>query len=329
MTPITAHDLSYRYGRVVALDRLSLEVPEGSICGLLGPNGAGKTTLLEILAGLRREKEGEVRIRGTEPPKLTPQDRQEIGYVAAGRPPPGWMRLGELERWLAPLYPSWDLALAHRLRERFGLDPSRKIRTLSQGETMKAALLCALAPRPRLLFMDEPFSGMDVMVRDELVRGLLEASGTRGWTVLVASHEVADLEHLVDHVAILHRGRIPVAGPLDRLRDRFRVAEIELPAAASGMLDPPPPEWLSMAHSGRRVRFVVDALGGRDSREDRSGTEPAGATRELPSSEVIRTRLEHQLPHGARIELRGATLKEIFVASATSPGEAGVAVVRS
>ena len=317
MTAIAVQDLTYRYGRTTALDRACFEVPEGTVCGLLGPNGAGKTTLLEILIGLRRAKGGEVRVMGTDPSKLTLEDRQEIGYVAAGRPPPGWMRLDQLERWLAPLYPSWDAELADRLRVRFDLDPARKIRTLSRGESMKAALLCALAPRPRLLVMDEPFAGMDVMVRDELARGLLETSGSQGWTVLVASHEVADLEHLVDHIAILHRGRIPLAGPLDRLRSRFRVAEVEVPADPSVLPDPPPPEWLNVEHSGRRVRFMVDAPGVEDS----SG--------ELPSADGVQARLTRHLPPGARINLRGATLKEIFVAHASTSREAGVATVRS
>src|SRR5690606_14549656 len=116
---------------------------------LLGPNGAGKTTLLQILAGLRRPAAGWARVLGKDVTALGVGDRQAIGYVAEGLRLPGWMTLRQLEAYLAPLYPEWDRSLADELRRRFRLDPDRRIRTFSRGEHMKAALLCALAPRPR------------------------------------------------------------------------------------------------------------------------------------------------------------------------------------
>ena len=167
---IEASGLTHRYGRSVALRDVELTVPEGALYALLGPNGAGKTTLLKILLGLLRPTAGRVALLGKELPYLTQRDRAAIGYVAEGQHLPGWMTMDRLEAYLAPLYPTWDFALASQLRGRFRLPVGRRLRQMSRGERMKAALLVALAPRPRLLIMDEPFTGMDALVKDELVR---------------------------------------------------------------------------------------------------------------------------------------------------------------
>jgi ABC-2 type transport system ATP-binding protein len=179
MTIVDVHNLTYSFGSIPALRDVELSIPAGVVYALLGPNGSGKTTLLQVLMGMRRARRGRASVFGVDCARLATSDRARIGYVAEGQPLPPWMRLEQLEIYLAPLYPTWDRALANDLRERFGLDPARRIRTLSRGEHMKAALLCALAPRPALVFMDEPFTGMDALVKDELVRGLLETPDRR------------------------------------------------------------------------------------------------------------------------------------------------------
>lgn len=221
MAVVEVRDLTYRYGSKPALRDLSLDVPEGSIYALLGPNGSGKTTLLQILTGLRRTQQGHASILGRDVSALRAADRESIGYIAEGQALPRWMRIEQLGAYLAPLYPTWDASLAASLRERFELDPSRKVKTLSRGEHMKAALLCALAPRPRLLLMDEPFTGMDVIVKDELVRGLLETSGSEGWTVLICSHDLEELNLLADRVGLINAGEMVFSASMDELHTRF------------------------------------------------------------------------------------------------------------
>lgn len=221
MNAIEVTGLTHRYGRMKALDDVSLSVPEGAIFALLGPNGAGKTTLLHAIMGLQRPSAGEIAVFGKDRGTLTLADRAKIGYVAEGQKLPGWMRLRQLEEFLAPLYPTWDHALAADLRTQFHLDPDRKVGSLSRGETMKAAVLVALAPRPKLLVMDEPFTGIDVATKDDLVRGVLLGAGPEGWTVLISSHDVEELESMVDWVAYLERGKIRFARPADELRDSF------------------------------------------------------------------------------------------------------------
>lgn len=256
MTVIETTEVTHRYGRVTALDGVSLEVPEGSVYGLIGPNGSGKTTLLEIVTGLRRPTAWRATVLGRDAGSLKYRDRMEIGYIAEGQRLPHQMTLRQLEAYLAPLYDGWDFGLADSLRGRFRLDPGRRVDKLSRGDAMKAALLCALAPRPKLLVMDEPFTGMDVRVRDELVRGLLDSAGRAGWSVLICSHDIAELEPLIDRVGFLDGGRLVLQSSMEDVRARFRWVDVTLRAGARlpAFL---PRDWLSAERSGHRLRFLT------------------------------------------------------------------------
>jgi ABC-2 type transport system ATP-binding protein len=295
MMVVDVKDLSHRYGAVTALRGLDLAVPEGAFYALLGPNGAGKTTLLQLLMGLLRKQEGHLSLMGHDSAVLTVRERSTIGYIAEGQALPKWMRLGQLEAYLAPLYPSWDPALANTLRERFGLDAGRKIGTFSRGDYMKAALLCALAPRPKLLLMDEPFTGMDVLVKDELVRGLLDFAGNEGWSVVLSSHDIGELELLADWAGFLDAGRMQLSEPMEALRKRFRRIEIVLGDAGSSSVDALPAEWQLVEHSGRRVSFVVSHF----------------------TDALVRDVLPARFPGAARIEVFDVTLREVYLAMAT------------
>ena len=164
------------------------------------------------------------------------------------------MTLPHLLAYLAPLYPAWDHALAGDLQRRFGLPTDRKIKLMSRGERMKVAMLAALAPRPRLLIMDEPFTGMDALVKDELVRGLLELSGDEGWSVLLCSHDIGELEVLADWVGFLDAGRLILSEPMEVLRGRFRRVEVMMNGGPFVALDELPPDWLSAIARGRGPR---------------------------------------------------------------------------
>jgi ABC-2 type transport system ATP-binding protein len=308
--------LSYNYGTIAALRDLDFSVPRGALYALLGPNGSGKTTLLQILMGLRRARAGRAALFGIDVADLTVPDRARIGYIAEGQSLPGWMRLHELEAYLAPLYDTWDAGLARNLRERFGLDPSRTIRTLSRGEQMKAALLCALAPRPSLLVMDEPFTGMDALVKDELVGGLLESAGSEGWTVLLCSHDIGELELLADWVGFLDRGQMRLSEPMHRLRERFKRVDVMMSNQSSHDSNAIDPEisHASADHTGRVIPL------GRSGRR----------------SSFLLTRADEDLAAGAlaahfpdaRTDVSDATLREIFVALART-SKASVSVETS
>lgn len=290
MAAIAAAGVTHRYGRVEALRGVDWQVPEGALYALLGPNGAGKTTLMRIAAGALRPTRGRVQVLGRASDTLRVADRQWLGWVAESQRLPEWMTLAELERYLAPLYDTWDPGLATELRQRFELDPARRLGTLSRGEHMKAALLCALAPRPRLLLMDEPFTGMDVVVKDEIVRGLLAACGQEGWTIVVSSHDLAELELLADHVGFLSGGRMLLSAPLEGVRARYFQVEATLAAGAAPVTLQP--GWLDVERAGPRMTLVVDAG------EGSTGVE----------------QVRSQLPTCDHLVVRPATLRELFMA---------------
>lgn len=170
------------------------------------------------------------------------------------------MRLEQMEAYCAPLYPTWDTQLAAQLRTRFDLHAKQKIGTMSRGQRMKAALLCALASRPRLLLMDELFTGMDVGVKEELVHGLLETAGEHGWTILVSTHDIAEIEMMVDWVGFLRDGRIGVSAPLEQLRESYRWVEFTLATGAS-LPAVTPASWLRVEQSGQRVSVFGKDIG--------------------------------------------------------------------
>lgn len=294
MSAVEVTKLEYSYGKRMALCELDLAVPESALYALLGPNGSGKTTLLQILVGLRRAQRGGARVLGVDTRALSRRDRALIGYVAESQSLPGWMRVEQLEAYLAPLYPTWDTSLANTLRERFDLDAAQRIGTLSRGGQMKTALLCALAPRPKLLLMDEPFTGMDALVKDELVRGLLETSGEEGWTVLLSSHDIGELELLADWVGILDAGRMVISEPMDRLRQRFKHVDVALGGNGAAVPGDLPNDWLGVERAGGHMSFLV-----------------AHADRDLPERLAAA-----RLPQAAHIGVRDATLREVFVALA-------------
>jgi len=269
-------------------------VPQGSLYALLGPNGSGKTTLMQLLIRLRRAQSGSVSLLGVDSAALTMRDRASIGYIAEGQPLPGWMRLEQLEAYLAPLYPTWDRALASDLRARFDLDPHRKIKSLSRGEHMKAALLCTLASRPRLLLMDEPFTGMDALVKDELVKGLLETAGSEGWSVLICSHDLEELEMLADWVGFISNGEMLLSEPMESMRERFQRVEILMEDDNAQPSIALPAGWMNAARMGARLSF----LSSQSSRSD------------------LERELSTRFPAAKRVDVSQASLREIFVALA-------------
>jgi len=258
MTDIVIEGVSYRYRRDAdALHDVSFCAPSGAILGLLGSNGAGKTTLLQCCAGLRAPDSGRVRTGGADTADRALIVSGVIGYVAEGVRLPADLTLGQLERWLAPLHRRWDTTLATSLRERFSLDASRRLATLSRGEYMKAALLCALAAQPRVLLMDEPFTGIDAVSKDEILRAMLASAVAAGTTVMIASHDIAEIESTLSHTAILTAGRLRVAGALEQLRERYRrvtmVGGDDVLAAFAREQ-----AWLEIERAGRIVSIVAD-----------------------------------------------------------------------
>ena len=256
MNVIETHNLTRRFGRTEAVHALDLAVPAGSVCALLGQNGAGKTTTIKMLMSLLVPTAGEARVLGVDSRRLGPRQFEQIGYVSENQQLPLWMTVRQLLDYCRPFYPTWDPALERQLLSQMALPEDRRLRDLSRGMLMKAALLSSLSYRPKLLVLDEPFSGLDPLVRDELIKGIIEVSNSGEWTVLVSSHDIEEVERMTDHIVLIDSGRMQLSEPADALQARFRRVEVDL-EPESGM--PSQPGWLEVERAGRRVSLVDSA----------------------------------------------------------------------
>ena len=201
-------DLTRRFGRLDAVSGLNLRVPTGSIFALIGPNGAGKTTAIKLLLNLLRPTRGQAFVLGTDTRRLGPRDLARFGYVSENQHLPDWMTPSQLIAYVKPFYSTWDDALCRKLQQDLALTAETPLRALSRGTRMKVALLISLAYRPELIILDEPFTGLDPLVRDELIRALLELTGEHHWTTLISSHDIDEIERLADSIAYIDNGRI-------------------------------------------------------------------------------------------------------------------------
>src|SRR6184192_1307838 len=170
---IEVSDLTRRFAGKAALASVSLSLPRGGVYGLVGANGAGKTTLIKHILGLLRAESGSVRVFGLDPVASPVAVLSRIGYLSEENDVPGWMRVDELIRYSRAFYPAWDDGYAEVLRQVFALDPAAKIRNLSRGQRARAGLLIALAHRPELLVLDEPSSGLDPIVRRDILGAVI------------------------------------------------------------------------------------------------------------------------------------------------------------
>lgn len=294
---IHASNLTCRYGRTEAVAGLTFSVPEGSLFALLGPNGAGKTTTIRTLMNIQRPSHGSATVLGVDSRRLGPAEFRTIGHVSENQKLPSWMTVAQLLAFCRPLYPTWDETLCAKLIEEFDLPLDTKISRLSRGMRVQAALVSSLAYRPRLLVLDEPFSGLDPVVRDDLVRGVLELAGQERWSVFISSHDLDEVERLVDAVGFIDAGRLVLMEPLSELHARFRRVEV---TTAEPISSPPAnPRWIGTHVSGRLVRFVMTKYSASDSERE----------------------IVEAFP-GASFETSPMTLREIFVAVARQQREA-------
>lgn len=294
MKPIIEIDqLRKAFRRVQAVDGLSLQVPEGAVTAFLGPNGAGKSTTIKCLLNLLDADAGESSLLGCRSKDLGPEQFRQIGYVSENQQMPDWMNVAQLLDYLRPMYPEWDRDFEKKLLADFELPMSTALRSLSRGQRMKAALLSSLAYRPKLVILDEPFSGLDPLVRDEFLHGLLELTEREGWTTLISSHDIEEVERLADRVAIIDRGRIQLDETAESLLERFRSIEVQLADDSTKPADLPR-HWIHLQHAGRSVRYVDPEFDGERQQE------------------IVSVHFPRAVHH----EARAMTLREIFVALA-------------
>jgi ABC-2 type transport system ATP-binding protein len=239
---IDLRGVSRRFGTTLALDKVSLGVPRGTVFGLVGANGAGKTTLIRHVLGLLKAQGGTVRVFGLDPVADPAGVLARIGYLSEENDLPAWMRVGQMLRYCRAFHPRWDDAYAEQLRQTFELSPAARVGSLSKGQRARAGLLVALAYRPELLVLDEPSSGLDPLVRRDILGAIIRTIADEGRTVLFSSHLLDEVERVSDHVALLHQGRLVFSAALDDLKQTHRCLTLRFdeprvqPPALAGVL---------------------------------------------------------------------------------------------
>jgi ABC-2 type transport system ATP-binding protein len=289
MSPmIEFHEVSKSFGKDVALDRVSLEVPSGSVFALLGENGAGKTTAIRIMLGLAEPDGGRSTVLGLDSLANGQEIRRRVGYVPERPTFYEWMTVDEVGWFTAGFYGANFLPEYRRLIKQFDLPPRRAIKSLSKGMRAKVALSLAMAPDPELLILDEPTSGLDPLVRREFLESMVDRAAT-GKTVVLSSHQIGEVERVADMVAIVHKGRAVLVERLEELKSSVRELTFCL---TNGATSPPslPGELLSSRQRARQWQMLV--------RQADDDCETA-----LRASEGIEN-----------VEVRVPSLEEIFVA---------------
>lgn len=250
---INADNLHKAFGKFDALRGLSMAVPEGSVFALIGANGAGKTTTIKVLMNLVRPTAGSATVLGVDSRELSPHERAQIGYVSENQDMPGRLRVGQYLDYLRPFYSTWDPQLERTVLQQLNLPMDRRIKDLSHGMRLKMALACALPFKPKLLVLDEPFSGLDPLIREEFMEQLLLQAGEM--TVLISSHELADIESAATYVGYIEQGRLLFQEGMDELCARVREVRVTLiddARAPAGL----PVHWLGVKAVGSVFSFV-------------------------------------------------------------------------
>jgi len=219
---VKTRDLSFAYGHKKVLDGINLTITSGNFYALLGRNGVGKTTFLKILTGLLEPHAGMASVLGRDTRQIRAEDWLSIGYMSESQKIYDWLTGEELIVFTRALYPNWDQIFCDHLTRQMQLPLKQKVRNYSKGERMKLILLLAMAFHPKLLLLDEPFGGLDVLAKEQLISCLLDTTQQEQWAVLFTSHDLAEVERLSDDIGLVEAGKLKISESLDSLQNRFR-----------------------------------------------------------------------------------------------------------
>ncbi|MBV8895750.1 MAG: ABC transporter ATP-binding protein [Acidobacteriaceae bacterium] len=253
---IELRGVSKRY-RHFTLDNVHLKLPRGQIMGLIGANGAGKSTTIRILMGLVHQDSGEARVLGHSMPAEQVDAKWDIGFASEDMRLYDSMTLAWHINFIASIYPNWDASYAQLLLKRFGVPPDQKIKGLSHGQRVKAALLLVLARKPKLLVLDEPTTGLDPVARHEILRELTNVMADEDRSILFSSHNTQDVEQISDQITFIDRGRIIDSMDKEAYLDRWRRLRLEVP---SGIELPPLPGIIGIQQRGRLAVATSNAF---------------------------------------------------------------------
>ena len=259
---VETHDLTKQFGSVTALDRVTTGLSAGSVVGLVGRNGSGKTTLLNHVTGLALPTTGRCLTLGVPASELGARELSRLGVVHQNPRLLTWMTVRQHLHYVASFYARWDRDRQERLLRMLDLDAEAVVATLSPGNLQKLAVMIAVGHHPDLLLLDEPASGLDPVARDALLELLIELAREDGTTIVVSSHQLHDIERIVDWVVCLEKGQLRANAPLDELTEAFGEWIV---TSVNGPLPAPfgEPFILRQDLSERQARLVVRDAGGQ------------------------------------------------------------------
>lgn len=303
---VNIRGLSRRFGQKLALDQIDFCVPVGCVCGLVGTNGAGKTTLIKHILGLYKPQKGSVSVLGGNPVTQPVHVLSQLGYLAETGELPGWMRVQEFFQYLQPFYPSWDIALQKDYSARFELDLRARIRELSKGQQARVGLTAALSHRPKLLLLDEPSSGLDPMVRRDILSAIVRTIAEDGRTVLFSSHLLDEVERVCDRVAMLREGQMLFHGELDEMKSQYHRVEFLLEESCTAR--PHWPHAISWQGAGRHW----EAIARGEAAAMKSSAECLNAQilriTHVSLDEIFRAHMQSELTRSSRMEVQQGVL---------------------
>ena len=284
--------LTRRYGKLEAVNGLSLSVHQGRCYGFFGRNGAGKTTTIKCLLNLLQPDAGSVRVFGLDPRRQEVEVKSRLSYVPDSVAFYPWMKVSQTLEFLASFRPRWNREMEADLLDRFQLDPTQKASNLSKGQKTQLALIGAVCPEPELLVLDEPTSGLDPIVRREFIQtviGAYHASDSDRRTVFVSTHLISEFEGLIDEFTIIEQGRELLAMGAEAARERFRKIRVSFPEEPAGL---DLSGALHVRRAGRDLEILADG-----------------------NSEQLLERLRARHPEALRCD--SLSLEEIFVTAGT------------
>ena len=223
---ITAQGLSKRYGRQAAIDNISFEVKQGRIVGLVGPNGSGKTTTLKALLGLTHF-EGHLSVLGMDPRVERDALMQEVCFIADVAILPRWLKVGDAIDFIAGVHPRFDRAKAERYLANTKLELSMKVKTMSKGMVVQLHLALVMAIDARLLVLDEPTLGLDIMYRKQFYQHLLEDYFDQDKTIVITTHQIEEVEHILTDLLFIGDGKILLSASMDEVALRYTEVMVE------------------------------------------------------------------------------------------------------
>jgi len=232
---VSAKGLTKRYGKTTAVDCASFDIAQGRIVGLIGANGSGKTTTLKAILGLI-PFEGDLRVLGLDPRTHRDELMESVSFIADVAVLPRWIRVREVVDFVAGIHPKFDRTKAQRYIANTKLTPSMKVKQMSKGMVVQLHLALIMAVHAKLLVLDEPTLGLDIIYRKQFYRSLLEDYFDADKTIIITTHQIEEIEHVITDLMFIRDGRIVLQEPMERLSERFievRVAQEAIEAATA------------------------------------------------------------------------------------------------